>query len=84
MKADVLHLPIQTLRNPEAGTVGAAMLAALATGVFSNKTEAVESLVQYKRMYEPQSSEYAYYENKYSKYRLLYPSLKKWNEVGVC
>ena len=84
MKADIFNLPVQTLQNPEAGTVGAAILAGLATGMFSSKSEAVASLVQYNRTYDPQHCEHGYYEKKYSKYRLLYHALKKLDEVSIC
>ena len=53
MKADVLNLPITTLKTVDAGTVGSAMLTGVATGIFHDLKEAAELMVEETITYKP-------------------------------
>jgi xylulokinase len=53
LKADVLGLPIRTLEVAESAALGSALLAAQAAGVVPDAPSAVERLVHFDRVYEP-------------------------------
>jgi L-ribulokinase len=67
--ADVLNMPIKTVRSNQAVALGAAMFASVASGVYSNIQEAQAAMGSgYKRVYKPDLSNAAYYQVLYTKY----------------
>jgi xylulokinase len=76
IKADILGRPIATLTVDEAGTLGGAILAGVATGVFRDVRMACAQMVHEKRQFWPDQTYSERYEAAYRKYCQLYPALK--------
>lgn len=75
IKADIFGMPFTRNRITEGGLAGAAMLAGLATGVYAAPQEATQLFVQKDRTFEPDETRHAIYQEKYARYRRLYPAL---------
>ncbi len=79
LKADVLNRPITTVLVTEAGCLGVAMLAACAkTG--ENLKSIAERWVRTGDVINPDPALADFYEDKFQKYLLLYPELRKLRE----
>jgi xylulokinase len=76
IKADVLDLPIVTLELHEATSLGAAMLAALACGVYKDAAEAAQKMVHVGRVYTPDERKHAQYMEIYERYERIYGLLE--------
>jgi len=77
IKADILGIPLSTVKVTEAGALGAAILAGVGTGVYGSVGEAVETLVKVERVFEPDAKRHERYGEMFEKYRKLYPALKE-------
>lgn len=75
IKADIFGIPFVRPRITEGSVLGAAILAGLATGVFRHPAEGVQAFVQRDRVFTPDSSRHARYQECYEKYRQLFPLL---------
>lgn len=71
LKADVLGIPVSTLKIREAACLGAAICAGLATGIFTNTAEA-GSIIKTDTSYFPRQNYSKVYEEKYNSYLQLY------------
>ena len=80
IKTDILGCPLETLTVREAACLGAAMLAAAASGAYSSPLEAL-AMVHTKRQFEPNPFNVSLYEKKYRIYRMVYDSLKELNHT---
>ncbi len=76
LKADMMGKKIVSLNASEAGTVGVAVLAATAAGVFKSIDEAVSRLVRVKKVYCPDVRRTRAYAEKFETYRRIYPAFK--------
>lgn len=76
MKADILGLPITALKNGEAGTVGACMIASVALGKHRDLEDAARDYIRLGRVYEPDPARAARYDALYEKYQRMYAGLK--------
>ncbi len=76
LRADILGIPIVRTQITEAGVLGAAMNASLATGMFHSPEEAVGVFVRRERVFEPREKVNAAYRAKHDSYRQLYPALQ--------
>lgn len=76
IRADILGVPVARPRITEAGLLGSAMLAGLATGIFQTPEEAAALFVHRGRMFEPDAKRHAIYREKHALYQQLYPALK--------
>jgi xylulokinase len=76
IKADVLQKPVETVTVAEAGTLGAAMLAAIALGLAGGYADAVARMVSVARRFEPDPAKAARYEADHRRYCALYPAIK--------
>lgn len=76
IKADIFGVPLLRLRFTEAGVLGAAILAGVATGMFAGYEEGVRRFVQTDRILEPDMDRHRLYREKLDLYRRLYPALK--------
>lgn len=76
IKADIFGVPFVRPKVVEAGTLGAAILAGIATGAFKNAQEAAGCFVKQEKRFEPNLRRHAIYQEKYQKYIRLYPSVK--------
>lgn len=83
IKADIFGVPFMRPRITECGTVGCAILAGTATGLFKNVAEGVSLFVKPDRTFEPDASRNAIYRGQYGRYRELFkvmrPVLSDWN-----
>ena len=68
IKADVCQLPVVTLRFGDTAPLGDAMLAAVAVGLFSSLSEAVDAMVSTGERLEPIPENVALYEEAYQRY----------------
>lgn len=76
MKADMLNIPITELKTLDAGTVGSAMLTGIAAGCFKDLDDAVEKMVEKKKIYYPDSDRHEKYMVIYSRYQRLYEAVR--------
>jgi len=60
----------------EAGVLGAAMLAGLATGAFARAEEAATIFVKRDRVFEPDARRHEIYREKHALYQQLFPALE--------
>ena len=78
IKADIFGAPFVRLCITEGSVLGAAMLAGIATGVFSSPAEAAAKLVKRGRVFEPDPRRHRIYQEKLQAYRELFPLLKEF------
>jgi xylulokinase len=69
--ASVLGLPLERMASDEGSAFGAALLAGVRAGVFSDAHEAVERCVRVRDVVEPEWD----YDDAYARFRGLYPAL---------
>ncbi|WP_346906801.1 xylulokinase [Faecalicatena orotica] len=73
IKADVNDITLVTVKSEEAACLGAAILAGVATGVFSSVEDAVGKMIQIKHEYQGQPELKSVYDKNYEMYcRLFY------------
>jgi xylulokinase len=75
MMADVLNRRVATLESQEGSAIGAALLAMVGTGEYSNVEEACERHVRETESLAP-GPEASYYSNGHSVFQALYPALQ--------
>ena len=66
--ADILNSPIRTMKNPEAALIGAAMCAAVGTGIYPDFNSAGEAFLKSGNTYEPIQDNSAIYEKSYERF----------------
>ena len=71
--ASVLELPLERTESEEGSAYGAALLAGVRAGVFSDAADAVERCVRVRDRIDPEWD----YEGAYARFRHLYPILKE-------
>ena len=76
MKADILNLPITSLKTSDAGTVGSAMLTGVAVGVFRDLAEAAAIMVRQMETYQPDPRRHEQYMRIYERYRKVYQAVR--------
>ena len=76
MKADILNLPITSLKTADAGTVGSAMLTGVAVGVFKDLKEAASVMVWQRETYHPDALRHAQYMENYERYKKVYQAVR--------
>jgi xylulokinase len=77
IKADVTRLPVRVPTSVETTATGAAILAAVGSGLFPTVADAAKALVSYEpeeTLPDPERS--AAYDDAYARYRELYFALK--------
>ena len=77
LAADVLGKPFAVPRVTEAGALGAAIMAGAATGVFRDMEEGARAMVRLERRFEPDPRAVGGLEERYGRYRRLWPLLKE-------
>ncbi len=76
MKANILNLPITSLKTSDAGTVGSAMLTGVAVGVFKDLEEAASVMVRQRETYLPDPMRHEQYMRIYERYRKVYHAVR--------
>jgi xylulokinase len=69
VQADVFNRRVQTLREPEATLLGAAILAACGAGAFASVDDAVGKMVRIDRTFEPAPANVEAYDHIYQRYQ---------------
>jgi xylulokinase len=83
IKADVINIPIEIPRVTEAASLGSAILAGLATKMFTDVNKAVETVVKVGAVYEPRKDLHGKYQRIYKTYWRIYTLLEKaFNELN--
>jgi L-xylulokinase len=67
--ADVFKLPVEIVDTKELGTLGCAMAAAVAAGVYKDFKEAAGNMVKMKCRIEPNPENYSAYDKKFALYK---------------
>ena len=75
IEADVTGRPVVTTTNEEAATLGAAILAGKAVGMFRSVEEAAAEMVQIKERFEPTPGNIPVYDDSFRTYVQLYDAL---------
>ncbi len=79
LKADMLGVPVATLQTSEGGSLGTAILAGVATGVYGSVDEAVKLLIREAERFEPRPEMVERYDERFAIYRDVYPTLREIN-----
>ena len=82
IKSDITGKPVDVPSSDTATTLGAAMLAGVATGIYSNFDDAVGKTVKIVRSHEPDAENKAVYDKNYEIYLQLYQNLKTLMRKG--
>ena len=81
IRADALGKRLRRVRELDAGTVGAAIIAGLGSGAMPSLAAGAKRLVAFERTFEPDPAARGYYDGKFAKYQELYVQLKPFNEA---
>ena len=76
IKADIIGLPVSVLHTSEAASLGVAMLAGWATGVYASLHEAAAQLIRARKTFLPRQEYAAHYQRQLSLFADLYEALK--------
>ncbi len=74
--ANVMNLKVDVIESEEGPGYGGAILAAVGCGEFASVEEAAEKLVKVVDTVEPEADLVAKYEERYQKFKQIYPTLK--------
>jgi len=77
IKADILEIPVSTLKEKEAGALGAAILCAAASGVYGSIEEAAAEMSHIAETKEPNLSHRDFYAEKFALYCRLRDHVKE-------
>lgn len=77
IKADVFNMPIDVLEVEEAGTLGAAVMAGSACGLYKDIPDGVDKLVKLKKTIYPGESNREKYTEIYERYKRLYNIIRE-------
>ena len=75
--ANVLGIPLECVASEQGPGLGGAMLAMVACGAYDSVTDAAEHLVSVVEVVEPETELTALYEDKYQKFKKIYPACKE-------
>ncbi|MCR5746561.1 MAG: xylulokinase [Lachnospiraceae bacterium] len=78
MMANILNIDVDVPANDQGPSMGGAILAAVAAGEYASVEEAAGKIVKMEGTIHPDPEIAARYEEKYQRYRKLYPLLKEW------
>ncbi|WHH60483.1 FGGY-family carbohydrate kinase [Petroclostridium sp. X23] len=81
IKADVTQKSVFTMKNEEAASLGAAILAGTAVGIYPSLEKACNEMVSLRHCLQPRLENRAVYEKTYEKYLMLYDSLVEMFKV---
>ena len=81
IKADILGRDVTSFKVNEAGSLGVALMAACASGIFKDIRSAIKEIVKIKKIYRSNKENLGYYQGKYNKYKRLYKTLIEINRV---
>lgn len=76
IKSDIINLPISVIHTSEAASLGVAMLAGCATGVYSSLEEAAEQLIKVRKTFYPRAERLSHYQGQLTIFADLYEALR--------
>ncbi len=76
IKADISNLPVSVIHTSEAASLGVAMLAGCATGVYSSLEEAAQQLIKVRKTFYPRRGRQAHHQRQLTLYADLYQALR--------
>lgn len=76
MKADMMGRTVTTLGVSESGTLGVAILAGTASGIYNSLEDGVEKLVKKNKEFYPNEKLHGIYIDKFETYKRIYPAVK--------
>lgn len=77
IKADILGIPVYTVKNRQTGTLGGAILGTVVSGVYRSIQEGIRAMVKEDQVYEPNIRKNQIYRAKLEVYKQIYPSIAK-------
>lgn len=81
--ADILQTPFEIPDGSELGALGAAIAAGVACGCFNGYNEAIEKMVSFSRLQEPNTAMKSVYEEKYERYKKVISALDPiWKDIS--
>ena len=81
MIGNILNLKVDVIESEEGPAMGGAMLAAVACGEYASVEEIAEKFVKVTGTVEPDPELVAKYEDRYQKFRQIYPACKPLFEI---
>ena len=75
IKADITNLPVSIIHTSEAASLGVAMLAGCATGIYNNLVEAAGQLIKVRKTFYPRPDRLAFYQRQLTIFADLYTAL---------
>ena len=82
--ADVLEIPLRVAEARETGALGAAIGAAVATGLYPNYEEAVAAMTRVQNSYQPDTARVSHYRQRYGLYQELTGQLRSfWSALRL-
>jgi xylulokinase len=76
MRADLMQLPVETLTASDASATGAAVLAAVAAGLYPDHAAAATALQLQAETMAPDAGKAAVYDDAYRRYRVVFAALE--------
>jgi xylulokinase len=77
LKSDMMGRPISALDVGEAGTLGVALLAGAACGLYPDARAGAKALVRTRQVFEPDMAAHAGYMERFEQYKRMYPAVKE-------
>ena len=74
--ANILNIELQEVASEQGPGLGGAILAMVGADEYTSVNEAAEKIVEIAEIVEPEKELTALYEDRYNKYRQIYPALK--------
>ena len=81
MVANIMNMKVDVIESEEGPALGAAMLAAVGCGEYPSVEAAAEKIVKITDTIEPEEELVAKYEEKYQKFKQIYPTVKGLYEL---
>lgn len=79
IKADILGLPVHTVKNRQTGTLGGAILGAVASGRYQSIKEAAAEMIEEDLVYYQDVQRSAVYQEQLALYKKIYPAIAQIN-----
>ena len=76
--ADMLGRPFVRPQITEAGSLGAAIMAGVGSGVYASFEEGVEAMVRLDRTFDPDLRKHRQYQSRYEQYAQLWPLMRDY------
>lgn len=80
IQADIFDATIVKLENEQGPALGAAIIAAVGSGMFDSYEACAEKFITYEKEYKPNSSDVSTYNEVYEVYKDVYKDTKSLND----